>query len=148
MVLNIIHQSMTTSCYIKMPSLKMIYTPQNIKHKCCTWVLKTGLLDSLSLEACWANCCSCGLDKTREERSRIKKRMSSHLITVLKKLDCVKLICWSVFYEDSKTQKTLSLLLYRSVVKWFAQTLCVSWAIVSCLSYLCVKYIVTACSMS
>lgn len=45
----------------------MIYSPQNIKHKCCTWACKTGLLDSLSLEACWVNCWYCGLDKTRGE---------------------------------------------------------------------------------
>lgn len=43
--------------------------------------------------------------------------------------------------RKTKAQNTLSLLLYRSVVKWFIQTLCVSWALVSWFSYLCVLYI-------
>lgn len=47
-------------------------------------------------------------------------------------------------------KNTLSLLLYRSVMKCRIQTQCELSRkhIVSCLSYLCVKYIVTACSMS
>ncbi len=120
----------------------MIYSPQNIKHKCCTWVCKTGLLDSLSLEACWVNRWYCELDKTRKERSRIKDELPFNYSfyrnwTVFN---------WFVEVFSVKTQRHKRHWVCCCTDLWWSDLYrpCASWAVVSCLSYLCVKYIVTA----
>lgn len=132
---------MTTSCYIKKPSLNMIYSPQNIKHKCCTWVCKTGLLDSLSLEACWVNRWYCVRQNKRGEVKDKEKDEPPFNYSFYRNWTVLN---WFVEVFPMKTQRHKRHWVCCCTDLWWSDLYrpCASWAVVS--SYLWFKYIVTA----